>query len=231
MRRIELWVYWSYSPMEGRGAEYAMKMRSRVAWLQQKSRSQKNPAVRFVLRLLNNTAGTTPSSMSPGAMAALFARADCLVLPYRAEGFALTVYDAALAGTPSLLPLALGLPTTEWLPRGAFFNVTARRVPCVGFWPCDATETPVAAGSSSSSNGIFRESWGGSTGHLGAFWHEITPGDLAAEMKRKHSRPPSTPPNPSPVCIFVSASCSHRALQHHGPSPFRLCVAVFCMLL
>ena len=177
--RIELWVYWSYSPMEGRGAEYAMSMRSRVALLQEKCKSQKENG-QLVIRLLNST-GT--SSMPPRAMAALFARADCLVLPYRAEGFALTVYDAALAGTPSLLPHAPGLPTTEWLPRGAFFNVTARRVPCADYWPCD-TKHDVAG---NSSNAIFRESWGGSTGHHGAYWHGVAPGDLAAEMNRKHS--------------------------------------------
>jgi len=71
-------------------------------------------------------------------LAGIYSIADCLVAPYRGEGFCLPVLEAMACGTPVIVPL--GGPTDDFVDETVGWQVPARRVPFgdgkVGQWEC-----------------------------------------------------------------------------------------------
>nr|PZN43542.1 MAG: hypothetical protein DIU70_03625 [Bacillota bacterium] len=68
-----------------------------------------------------------PRTLSDGELAALYRQADCLVAPYRAEGFCLPALEAMACGTPPLVPAAG--PALDYCTPETAILVPARVVP------------------------------------------------------------------------------------------------------
>lgn len=194
----EVWIYVSYQPTKGNGAIYSKRILSEIKKIQRVSEKIRRPFIRIRLIQPSSNIATSNAGIeermqkregaSISQMKALYARADCFVLPYRAEGFALTAYDAALAGTPTLLPDAHGLPTSDWFgkksnentkeSKDAAFFVSAKRVPCHSLWPCN--ENLTMGGS------VFSGAAGGKTQNSSTvWWHEVDAEELSRTMQRK----------------------------------------------
>ncbi|MBV9852071.1 MAG: glycosyltransferase [Armatimonadetes bacterium] len=71
-------------------------------------------------------------------LAGVYAAADCLVAPYRGEGFCLPALEAMACGTPVIVPA--GGPTDDFVDEAVGWRVAAARRPCpegrVGPWEC-----------------------------------------------------------------------------------------------
>ena len=169
VRPVELQIYASYWPTSGRGVKFATTIADK---LRNFSNNELYKARKYRITIVSDVSQN--SGKSQKEMDALYSSADCFVLPYRAEGFALTVYDAALQGTPALLPKETVLPTQEWLNDSSTFTVSAVRTKCEGVWPCD-----------NSSTGVFRNSNGGSINFGHVWWSEVSPQNLARAMHSK----------------------------------------------
>ena len=71
-------------------------------------------------------------------LAGVYAQADCLVAPYRGEGFCLPVLEAMACGVPVIVPL--GGPTDDFVDEAVGWRLPARKVPFgdgkIGPWEC-----------------------------------------------------------------------------------------------
>jgi glycosyltransferase involved in cell wall biosynthesis/tetratricopeptide (TPR) repeat protein len=65
--------------------------------------------------------------LSPSALAELYRSCDCLVQPYRAEGFCIPVIEAMACGTPVIV--TAGGPTDEFVGHEMGWHISAKRMP------------------------------------------------------------------------------------------------------
>jgi glycosyltransferase involved in cell wall biosynthesis len=99
----------------------------------------------------------------PHPLAGVYTAADCLVQPYRGEGFCLPALEAMACGLPVIVPE--GGPTDDFVDEGVGWRVPAERKPLaeqrVGPWDC-----------------------------VGTIWQfEIASRDLAKAMRQAYSQP------------------------------------------
>ena len=70
----------------------------------------------------------TDATLSDGEMARLYRETDCLVLPYRGEGFALPVLEAMACGTAVMV--TQGGATDDFVDEAVGWRIPSRRVDC-----------------------------------------------------------------------------------------------------
>ena len=68
-----------------------------------------------------------PESMTDGQLAGMYTACDCLVAPYRGEGFGLPVLEAMACGVPAIVPR--GGPTDDFVSPNTGYIIAAQRVP------------------------------------------------------------------------------------------------------
>lgn len=94
------------------------------------------------------------SKLSEEEYFGLYTGADAYLLPFRGEGFALTVFEAALSSLPIITTDAS--PVTDFLSHETAYLIPAELEDCK-LWPC-------------SSKGMFMSYNGGSTAHPPQWW-------------------------------------------------------------